>query len=158
MFSCAPGSVVGIANGYGLDGLGIDSQWGVGFPHLCTPALGPTQPPVQWVPGFSRGKIAAKAWRWILTPLQCQGHESIQLYLYSLYGLSSLYRASVPVQQCTLTYSLYTASMPVQRCTLLYFLCFHPLNHNHYTKEHFICNLYPVSLCALFNPLQHSPC
>jgi len=30
--TCGPGSVVGIVTGYGLDGLGIESQWGRDFP------------------------------------------------------------------------------------------------------------------------------
>ena len=39
-------SVVGIANGYGLGGPGIEFRWGRDFPNLYRPALGPTQPPV----------------------------------------------------------------------------------------------------------------
>ena len=46
---------VGIATRYGLDGPGIESRCGRDFPHPSRPALWPTQPPIQWVPGLSRG-------------------------------------------------------------------------------------------------------
>jgi len=49
------GSSVGIVTGYGLDGPGIESWWGRDILHLSRPALGTTQPPVQWVPGLSQG-------------------------------------------------------------------------------------------------------
>jgi len=47
--------VVGIAMGYGLDGLGIESRWGARFSAPVRPALEPIQPPLQYVPGLLRG-------------------------------------------------------------------------------------------------------
>ena len=52
--TCGPDSSVGIATNYVLDGSG-SIRGGDEILRPSRPALGPTQPPVQWVPGLSRG-------------------------------------------------------------------------------------------------------
>jgi hypothetical protein len=82
--SSGPDSSVGIATGYGLDDPGIESQWGLDFPHLSRPALGPTQPPVQSVPGLSPGVESGRGVT--LTPhpfLVPRSKNRVELCLYS---------------------------------------------------------------------------
>ena len=48
-------SSVDIVTRYMLEGPGIKFRWGRDFLHRPRPALGPTHPPMQWVPGHFRG-------------------------------------------------------------------------------------------------------
>ena len=80
------GSSVSIATCYGLDGPGIESRWGRDFPHPSRPALGPTQPPIQRVPGISRGvKRPGRGFNH-QPPSGVEVKERVELYLYSPYG------------------------------------------------------------------------
>ena len=57
---CGSGRSVGIATDYGLDGPGSNPGWD----EILRPsrrALGPTQPPVKWVQGISRGVKCGRA-------------------------------------------------------------------------------------------------
>jgi len=53
-YMCGPGSSVGIATEYGLDGPGSNPGGDEIF-RPSRPALGPTQPPIQWLLGLSLG-------------------------------------------------------------------------------------------------------
>jgi len=56
--NCGPGSSVGLATDYGLDGPGSNPGGDEIF-RPSSPALVPTQPPVKWVPGKVRPGHAA---------------------------------------------------------------------------------------------------
>ena len=58
MYACGSGSSVGIETDYRLDGPGSNLGGDEIF-RPSTPVLGPTQPPVKWVPGKVRPGRAA---------------------------------------------------------------------------------------------------
>jgi len=78
-----PGSRVGIATAYGMDGLGSNPGGGWDFPHLSRPAVRPTQPPVQWVPGLSQGKVQPGRDADPSPPSSAEVKNRVELYLYS---------------------------------------------------------------------------
>jgi hypothetical protein len=80
-------SSVVIATHYGLDGRGIESEWGLDFSHLSRQVLGPTQPPIQWVPDLSRGVKWPGRGVDHPPPYSAEVIERVELYIYSNSGL-----------------------------------------------------------------------
>jgi hypothetical protein len=74
-------SATRIATCYGLDSPGIESRWGQNFPHSSRTALGPTQPPTQWISCYSR--------RYIRRYEALNTHPHLPLMLKEWYGCTS---------------------------------------------------------------------
>ena len=120
VISCGPGSSVGIATGYGLDGPGIKSQWEARFsapvqtgpgdhPASCTMGTGSfpgvksgqgvtLSPHPLLVPWSRKSRSIPLLPIWAVRPVQSISACTAELYLYFPYGPYGLYRASVPVQ------------------------------------------------------------
>ena len=110
-------SSVGTATLYGLEGPGIECRWGRDFPHPSRLVLGPTQPPIQWVPRLVPGVKAAGAWRWPSTTSSAEIKERVEINLYYPSG------PSWPVQGWTLPLPLHylrltLPTQPLRTCSV----------------------------------------
>ena len=77
-------SLLRLATGRTVQGLNSGKEnIFLSFSLPSRPALGPTQPPVQWAPGFFPGGKAAGVLRWLPTPTSSEVKETADLHLYS---------------------------------------------------------------------------
>jgi hypothetical protein len=76
-------SVQRLPTGWTVRGSNPGRGGGGDFPHLSRPALRPTQPPVQRVPGFSRGKMRPGRDADPSPPSKAEVKNRVELYLYS---------------------------------------------------------------------------
>ena len=84
-----PGSVVGIATGYGLDGPGIESRWGTRFSAPAQTGRGAHLPSCTMGTGSSPGKKSGRGVTLTPHPLLVP----VELYLCFPFGPYGLYRA-----------------------------------------------------------------
>ena len=90
-YKVARDSSVGIATRYRLERPGIESWWGRDFPQPSRPTLGPTQPPIQWVPGLFPGGKERPGRGIVHThthPSNAKVKERFELFFYSPSGPS----------------------------------------------------------------------
>ena len=76
-------SLVDIEIRYGLKGAGVDTLWGRDFAHPSRPALSPTLPPAQWVPGLFSGKKSGRGVTLIIFSCSAEVKDKLELYIYS---------------------------------------------------------------------------
>ena len=127
---------VGIATGYGWTVWGFNLGGGARFyasvqtgpgahPASCTMGTGfflglksgrgvKLTPHPLPVPRSRKSRAILLLPLWAVRPLQSLSACTVELYLYSLYGPYGLYRASAPVQGCTLPYLYYNTGCSEQ--------------------------------------------
>ena len=66
----------------------VHTRWGWDFPHPSRQALGPTQPPIQWIPVLSRGVKRPGRGVDHAPPSSAEVKEIVELYLCSSSGPS----------------------------------------------------------------------
>jgi hypothetical protein len=92
-----PGSSVGIATGYGLEGPGIESRWREIFRTSPDRPWGQPSLLYNGYRVFPGGKERPGRDADPSPPSSAVGHERVELYLHSSYGPYGLYRISMPV-------------------------------------------------------------
>jgi len=130
-----PDISVGIATGYGLDGTRIESRWGAKFSALLHTGLEDHPASCTMGTGCSSGVKSVRGVTLTPHPFYCRVQEIVELYHYSPYGSDGLYRASVPVQGCTLPF------MYVCVC-----VCTYTHTHTHSRVSFCDCSFYDDSL------------
>ena len=83
IYCSVPGSSVGIATAYGLDGPGIESRWERDFPHLSRPALGPPSLLYSGYRVFPGGKVRPGRDADPSPHSSAEVKNRVELYLYS---------------------------------------------------------------------------